>query len=121
MFLTNYDEPVIFSGTATLVVLIIIGVLIGLIALMMAVKAVGARKAKGGETPQSAAERADIPPVAVQPDIRSGRTPAPGSQGDVDLYNVDDHTAALLMAIVADDLKADLNTLRFTSIREAAR
>ncbi len=40
------------------------------------------------------------------------------SQGEIDLYTVDDKTAALLMAIVADDLKAPLNTLRFTSIRE---
>ena len=48
----------------------------------------------------------------------SGKVPAPGSIGECALHTVDDKTAALLMAIVADDLKAPLNELRFISIRE---
>ena len=35
-----------------------------------------------------------------------------------DLYNVDDRTAAMLMAIVADETGIPLNELRFISIKE---
>ena len=43
---------------------------------------------------------------------------APGSAGELKLYDTDPRTAAMLMAIVADELKAPLNELRFLSIRE---
>ena len=43
---------------------------------------------------------------------------APGSSGSVKLYNVDDRTAAMVMAIVADELQTPLNKLRFVSIKE---
>ena len=43
---------------------------------------------------------------------------APGSAGEVKLYNVEPKTAAMLMAIVADKLGKPLNELRFISIRE---
>ena len=43
---------------------------------------------------------------------------APGSSGTIKLYNVDDRTAAMVMAIVADELKTPLNELRFVSIKE---
>ena len=43
---------------------------------------------------------------------------APGSCGDVKLYDVPDKTAAMLMAITADKLGEPLNTLRFISIKE---
>lgn len=43
---------------------------------------------------------------------------APGSCGDIKLFDVPDKTAAMLMAIVADKLGEPLNTLRFISIKE---
>ena len=43
---------------------------------------------------------------------------APGTAGEVKLYDTDPRTAAMLMAIVADELQAPLNELRFLSIRE---
>lgn len=43
---------------------------------------------------------------------------APGSAGDVKLYNVSDRDAAMIMAIVADKMQVPLNELRFLSIRE---
>ena len=43
---------------------------------------------------------------------------AKGSCGEVCRYNVPDATAAMLMAIVADQMDAPLNELRFISIRE---
>ena len=42
----------------------------------------------------------------------------PGSTGDILLHNVDDPTAALVMAIVVDELQLPLNELVFRSIRE---
>ena len=43
---------------------------------------------------------------------------APGSAGEVKLYDTPPAVAAMLMAIVADELKTPLNELRFISIRE---
>lgn len=43
---------------------------------------------------------------------------APGSAGELKLYDTDPRTAAMLMAIVADELQVPLNELRFLSIRE---
>ena len=44
--------------------------------------------------------------------------PAPGSAGEVKLYDTDPRTAALIMAIIADELHTPINELRFISIRE---
>lgn len=43
---------------------------------------------------------------------------APGSCGGIVLNGVDEPTAAMLMAIVADSLKKPLNELRFVSVRQ---
>ena len=57
------------------------------------------------------------PAIADAP-ILALRETAPGSAGEVKIYDVPDKTAAMLMAIVADTLKMPLNELRFKSIRE---
>ena len=44
--------------------------------------------------------------------------PAPGTAGELTLYDTDPRDAALCMAIVADTLGKPLNELRFISIRE---
>ena len=44
--------------------------------------------------------------------------PAKGTAGDILLYDTDDKTAAMLMAIVADEMQTPINELRFKSIRE---
>ena len=44
--------------------------------------------------------------------------PAPGSAGELKLYDTDSKDAAMIMAIVADNLGKPLNELRFKSIRE---
>lgn len=46
---------------------------------------------------------------------------APGSAGTLKLYDTDPRDAALIMAIVADELKKPLNELRFISIREVRK
>ncbi len=43
---------------------------------------------------------------------------APGSAGEMKLHNVEPKTAAMVMAIVADQMGKPLNELRFISIRE---
>ena len=43
---------------------------------------------------------------------------APGSAGQLKLYNVEPKTAAMLMAIVADKMGKPINELRFISIKE---
>ena len=43
---------------------------------------------------------------------------APGSAGQLKIYDVEPKTAAMLMAIVADKMGKPLNELRFISIRE---
>ncbi len=42
---------------------------------------------------------------------------APGSAGDIKLYDTDPRDAAMIMAIVADEMKKPLNELRFLSTR----
>ena len=43
---------------------------------------------------------------------------APGTAGDLKLYDTDPRDAAMIMAIVADTLGKPLNELRFISIKE---
>ena len=43
---------------------------------------------------------------------------APGTAGDLKLYDTDPKDAAMIMAIVADSLGKPLNELRFKSIKE---
>ena len=65
-------------------------------------------------------------PVAAAPAAApAAPAAAPGSTKGVcmgnrvcELYNVDDKTAAMIMAIVADETKIPLNELRFISIKE---
>lgn len=62
--------------------------------------------------------------VAVVDDVPSEPAPipeaktAPGSAGEVKLFDVPDKEAAMIMAIVADKLQKPLNELRFISIKE---
>lgn len=70
-----------------------------------------------------AAAAAALPPEMRQNALKDAplqpvKPLAPGSAGDVKLYDTDPRTAAMLMAIVADELKAPINELRFLSIRE---
>lgn len=43
---------------------------------------------------------------------------APGTAGELKLYDTDPRDAAMIMAIVADELGKPLNELRFLSIKE---
>ena len=67
------------------------------------------KKAKGA-APAAAAASAGGAPADVPL--------APGSAGDLKLYDTNPRDAAMIMAIVADELQKPLNELRFLSIRE---
>ena len=65
------------------------------------------------------AAAAPVPaPAAAEPVVEAPKPTAPGSAGDLKLYNVEPRTAAMLMAIVADKTGKPLNELRFISIKE---
>lgn len=68
-------------------------------------------KKKEAEAPKGATP-APSAPVAKPAPV------AKGSCGGVMLHDVPDRTAAMIMAIVADELKTPLNELRFISIKE---
>ena len=65
-----------------------------------------------GKKPEEAASAPAEPAAEAAPEL------AKGSCGDVQLFDVDDRTAALLMAIVADKMQNPLNEIRFVSMRE---
>ena len=88
-------------------------VFFGLVLLMVVIMIMGkimVAKAKKAQTAAAAEVSADPAPVAKES--------APGSAGELKLYDTDPRDAAMIMAIVADTLGKPLNELRFKSIRE---
>ncbi len=94
-----------------------------LIVLMFVIKAIRGvvEQMAANQAAPAAATAAAVPAAAAAPKpaaSASGMVPAKGSLGEIKLHSVDDKTAAMLMAIVADKIGAPLNELRFLSIRE---
>jgi len=58
------------------------------------------------------------PAEQVIPNVKTEEAQAPGRSGEVKLFDVPDKEAAMVMAIVADQLQVPLNTLEFVSIKE---
>ena len=117
MFLVNAVNPEmehINIGTAGLVALTgYLVVFIGLVLLMIVVIIVGKIMTASQKKKALAAAPAAAPVAAAAP---AGK-PAPGSAGEVKLYDVPDKEAAMLMAIVADKMQKPVNELRFKSIK----
>lgn len=86
-------------------------VFFGLVLLMVVIMVMGKIMVAQAKKAQTAA--AAEPPAAPVP-----KEPAPGSAGELKLYDTDPRDAAMIMAIVADTLGKPLNELRFKSIRE---
>ena len=86
-------------------------VFIGIIMLMILVMFVGDLMFK------SAKRKAAKAPAAA-PAAPAAPAAAPGTAGELKLYDTDPRDAAMVMAIVADKLGKPLNELRFQSIRE---
>lgn len=110
MFLTE-----ISFGDATITAILgYVVVFIGIALLLAAVVAMGkyfaARDRKAAAQAPTVAE-----PVPVAP---NAKPLAPGSAGELKIYDVEPKTAAMLMALTADKLGKPLNELRFISIKE---
>ena len=95
-------------------------VFFGIVLLMCVIMAMGkifvakANKAKAAAQPQTAASA----PVTVTPVAAAAPAQAPGTAGQLKLHDVPPKTAAMLMAIVANQMGKPLNELRFISIKE---
>ena len=112
----TFADACLYSLTGILVVFFALVLLMLIIKIMTAI---GDRvEKKNAPAVQGAAP---IPAPNAGAEVRSlsvtGPT-APGSAGDLKLYDTDPRTAAMLMAIVADTMQVPLNELRFISIRE---
>ncbi len=97
-------------------------VFFGLILLMLVVMAMGKAfmakdaKAVSAPAPAKAAAPAPVAPVAAVADPTADA--APGTAGNLKLYDTPPKTAAMIMAIVANQMGKPLNELRFISIKE---
>lgn len=110
-----------FGDTVLTAVLGYAVVFAGLLVLMAIVYAMGGifkamakRKAKAEPAWQALAPGAAKAPAPAAPAAQ----PAPGTAGEVKLFDVPDKEAAMIMAIVADRMGKPLNELRFKSIKE---
>lgn len=88
-------------------------VFVGLILLMAVVTIMGKIMSAKKAAPAAAATGSAAPASAA----KDGPA-APGSAGKIALHDVSDKDAAMLMAIVADNLGKPINELRFKSIKE---
>ena len=92
----------------------------GLIVLMCVVTAMGkyfSAKDSKMKAAASAAAQATAP-AAPAASAAAPKKVAPGSAGELKLYDVEPKTAAMIMAIVANQMGKPLNELRFKSIKE---
>ncbi len=91
-------------------------VFIGLSLLMCVVIIVGkvmvASAKKAEKNAPVCVPASDVPTPAAEKKL------APGSAGEVRIYDTDPRDAAMIMAIVANKLQKPLNELRFISIKE---
>ena len=67
---------------------------------------------------KAAAAKAAAAPAPAAAPAEAPKPTAPGSAGELKLYDVEPKTAAMIMAIVADKMGKPLNELRFISIKE---
>ena len=94
-------------------------VFFGLILLMCVVMAIGkyfTARDKKMAAAANAAAKATAPAPAAAP--AAPKPVAPGSAGELKLHDVEPKTAAMIMAIVANQMGKPLNELRFKSIKE---
>ncbi len=77
-------------------------------------------KKKGVEAPALDQPAGDVPVMIPPTDVPDGmiRLPEYQSVGEMDFHDVDDRTAAMIMAIISDEMQVPLNQLRFKSIKE---
>lgn len=92
-------------------------VFLGILLLILVVVLMGRAMVTARKRPAAAApedQSVSVTPLPHEPK-------APGTAGDLMLYDTPDEIAAMIMAIVADELKIPINELRFISIKEVNR
>lgn len=98
-------------------------VFVGLMVLMAIVYAMGAVfKSKLAHRKALVAALAPkgkhVAPAVVEEEQAPQGEPAPGTAGEIKLFDVPDKEAAMIMAVVANQMGKPLNELRFKSIKE---
>lgn len=116
------SEALNVSVTGFVVVLLILALLAILVLLLSkGVRTVeGAAKKQSKSAPNPKTEKAPVKKIpAVQPAKapQTAALPANCSTGQLDLYDVDEKTAAVIMAIVSHESGIPLNRLQFKSIK----
>ena len=111
------------SNAAIVAVLGYSVVFFGLVLLMLVITAMGkafmAKDAKAANAAAAPAPKAAAAaPVAVSAVADPVSDAAPGTAGQLKLYDTPPKTAAMIMAIVAHQMGKPLNELRFISIKE---
>ncbi len=96
-----------------------LGVVFLMLIILMAIILVMGKVVRSKEKPEASPIPAPAPTKSMEPTpIKPLLPPAPGSAGSIDLHNVEPRTAAMIMAIVADEMGVPVNELRFKSIKE---
>ena len=123
MLLTSTLENIGFLDAAVVAILGYVVVFFGLILLMAVVVLLGKFFiAQSKSNAPKAAKPAAAAPAPAAPAAAPAPAPeaplAPGTAGQLKLYDTNPKTAAMIMAIVADKMGKPLNELRFISIKE---
>ena len=129
MMLTSAAPDLVNISMPNAAIVAVLGyavVFFGLIALMLVIMGMSkifiARDKKLAA--ETAAKEAEMAAVPVAPHTKgeivlpTHSQPAPGTAGQLKLYDVEPKTAAMIMAIVANKMGKPLNELRFISIKE---
>ena len=93
-------------------------VFFGIILLMIVVMIMGKIFVAADNKKKKAAAPAVVPAAPVAPVVPAAPAEAPGTAGELKLYDTPPKTAAMIMSIVADKTGKPLNELRFISIKE---
>ncbi len=121
MMLTSTMENLSIGDAGVIALLGYAVVFFGLILLMGVITVMGkifiAKDKKAASKAEVANTAAPAAPVAA-PAAPVAEVPAPGTAGQLKLYDTPPKTAAMIMAIVADKMGKPLNELRFISIKE---
>ncbi len=105
----SIGDALLISLLDFVIILIVLGMLIGVIYLLRYFL-FRFDKFSNGKSKRMQGEAQ----INAQPITEKAR----GSSGEVSIYNVKPRDAAMVMAIVADELKTPLNRLRFKSIKQ---
>mgnify|MGYP001051556536 CR=1 FL=1 len=108
-----------FGDAALTALLGYLVVFFGLVLLMVVVIIMGKIMVSRANKAKAAAPAAAEATAAPTEEPAATEAPAaPGSAGELKLYDTDPRDAAMIMAIVADALGKPINQLRFISIKE---